>query len=379
MNIRDVIHRDINIDSSIIRELIETKEFQRLRNIKQLGLTFVAFPTAEHSRFMHSIGVYHLVTNLLNVLMQKTDIDFSDEETLSLRIACLLHDLGHGAFSHTSEEFFNFSHEEYTVKIIKDPSTQIHQVLMKHDCSLIDQVVSYIEKKHPNPILNSLLSATIDVDRMDYLMRDSYFTGVSYGEVDIERIFNVIDIKNNQIVFHEKGIKALEDFIISRYNMFSQVYLNKKALAYEIVVNDILEELKKLVDDRISLPSSVDKLIPFFDDTISIDDYLALDDYVFLTLIKDLTKINVDDNTRKIVMLSQAFINKKIVFKEPATYSYKNRTKPYHKKIYNEPVLIYTTNDEIIPLDQMSRLTNFLANDFEIGFDPVTFYIHDEN
>lgn len=375
MNIRDAIHGDICIEEEVVKQLIETKEFQRLRNIKQLGLSYLAFPTTEHSRFMHSVGVYYLVTQLLDVLEAKTGQVFEVKERLALQIACLLHDLGHGPFSHTSEEFFVFNHEDYTIKIIEDKDTQVNQVLTNYDESIIEEVVSFIKKTHHNPVLNSILSGTIDVDRMDYLMRDSYFAGVSYGEIDIQRIFNVIDIKDNSIVFHEKGVKALEDIIISRYNMFSQVYLNKKALAYEVLVAEILGELRTLVDSQFKLPYSIEKVLPFFDGNISVKDYLLADDLVFLTLINDLANLEDNEQTNYVRFLSQAFVNKKIVFTKPDNPIYTNKTGNYVKKVYNESVLIYTTSHDIIKLEDASKLIEFLSGALTIQSPPMEFYI----
>lgn len=375
MNIRDAIHGDISIEEEVIKQLIETKEFQRLRNIKQLGLTYLAFPTTEHSRFMHSVGVYYLVTQLLDVLEAKTGQAFEVKERLALQIACLLHDLGHGPFSHTSEEFFGFNHEDYTIKIIEDKDTEVNKVLTNYGESIIEEVVSFIKKTHHNPVLNSILSGTIDVDRMDYLMRDSFFAGVSYGEIDIQRIFNVIDIKDNSIVFHEKGVKALEDIIISRYNMFSQVYLNKKALAYEVLVAEILGELRTLVDSQFKLPYSIEKVLPFFDGNISVKDYLLADDLVFLTLINDLANLEDNEQTNYVRFLSQAFVNKKIVFTKPDNPIYTNNTGNYVKKVYNESVLIYTTSHDIIKLEDASKLTEFLSGALTIQSPPKEFYI----
>lgn len=381
MRIRDVIHGDIDINEDIFIDLIETKEFQRLRNVKQIGLSYVSFPTAEHSRFSHSIGVYHLATRMIEVLENKANIDLDDSDCLSLRIACLLHDVGHGAFSHTSEEFFGFDHEQYSIDIIRSSDTQINQVLNKYNPNLIDTVVSFIKKDHPHNILNEILSGTVDVDRMDYLLRDSYFAGVKYGEVDIDRLFNVIDIKENQLVFHEKGLKAVEDFIMSRYNMFSQVYLNKKALAYEVLVREILGELKKLSTTNLAqLPNGVNKLIPFFNNQVSVKDYLLVDDMVFINLINDLANLDTYNyELDYIITLAKAFVNKKITFKkEKANLKYSFRTNIYHKKIYNESVKIYTEDKQIKNLEDCSELTMFLKEKVAITMNSKEFYIKND-
>lgn len=378
MVIRDVIHGDIIIEEPIIRELIETPEFQRLRNVKQLGLTYLSFPTTEHSRFTHSIGVFYLGQKILSVIEHKTNTNFSEEDKLALKIACLLHDVGHGAFSHTSEEFFGFNHENYSIEIIENEKTKINQVLQKYNPNLINKIVAIIEKKFPNPVLNSILSGTIDVDRMDYLLRDSYFAGVSYGEVDIDRIFNVIDIKDDQIVFHEKGVKAVEDFIMSRYNMFSQVYLNKKGLAYELLVRDILEEIQKLLHNGVMLPNSVDKLIPFFNNCITIEDYLKVDDTTFITLINDLSQLEDNPQTDYVKMLAISFVEKKIVFKKPQTILYSNKIESYDKSIYDHkhPVKIFTTDNRIVNLEEISPLINYVVNNLTISLPSLTFYLH---
>ncbi len=375
MVIRDVIHGDIYLENELIIALIKTKEMQRLKNIKQLGLTYTVYPTTEHSRYMHSIGVYHLATMILETLEKKNHQPFDQDDKLSLQIAALLHDLGHGPYSHTSEEFFGFSHEQFTIDIIKDVNTDVNKVLTKHVPHLIDKIVSFIKKEHPHQVLNAILSATIDVDRMDYLLRDSYFAGVSYGSVDVDRIFNIIDIKNNQIVFHEKGVKTLEDFIISRYNMFLQVYLNKKSLAYEMLVRQILDEVKILIAKDYQLPCSVNKILPFFNNTISVSDYLLADDMVFTTFLNDLAHLKIDNDNQKVVFLANSFIHQNLVLKKPQQYQYSLVTKAYFKKIYHEPVLIYKQDGTIIPLEELSPLTAFLVNNIQICLESFEFYL----
>lgn len=379
MVIRDVIHGDIIIENQLVRNLIETPEFQRLRNVKQLGLTYLAFPTTEHSRYSHSLGVYHLAGKMIKIIEHKTKIQFDELDKLSLEIGCLLHDIGHGALSHTSEEFFGFDHEQYTLDIINDSNTKINKIL-KEVPNLIEKINLVIKKDFPNPILNSILSGTIDIDRMDYLLRDSYFAGVSYGEVDIDRIFNIIDVKNNQIVFHEKGIKALEDFIMSRYNMFSQVYLNKKALAYEKLVGEVLKELKDLVENNNqNLPASVNKIIPFFrENYVNVEEYLKLDDAVLITIINDLNDMPLTEETKTIKLLTKAFVEKKIIFKNNENVIYKNHTRKYQKSVYNEPVYIYTVNHEIKKLEDLSPLSHFIINNITISLPEIEFYIEDE-
>ena len=369
MIIRDVIHGDIKIENELIKDLIETKEFQRLRNIKQLGLTYIIYPTTEHSRFMHCLGVYHLAKKMVNVLYEKQK--FNHDDIYALVIACLLHDLGHGPFSHTSEEFFGFDHEKKTIEIITSDKTEINQVLKKYkNDEFIEKIVLFIKKNHPDPVLNKVLSNTIDVDRMDYLLRDSYFAGVSYGEVDIDRLFSVIDVYNNQLVFLEKGIKTIEDFIMSRYNMFLQVYLNKKALCYEVLVSNIFKRINELILENFQFKTDLKKLLPLINKNYSIVQYLETNDNVFLNIIEDLE----DENDKKLQILVKAFINKKIIYDKTKNFNYHFQTKKYSKKIYNESIMIKTKND-IIKLEEISPLTKFIKNDIKIEQEIIDFYV----
>ena len=376
MVIRDVIHGDINIEEKIIVDLIETREFQRLKSIKQLGLSYMVFPTTEHSRYMHSIGTYHLGCIMISNLIKKENVNFNSKDIQALKIACLLHDLGHGAFSHTSEEFFQFHHEEYSVEMIINKETQINQILMRYDPEIIGVIVDFIEKNHKDQVLNSILSGTIDVDRMDYLMRDSYFAGVSYGEIDVDRILNVVDVKENKLVFLEKGIKTIEDLILSRYNMFMQVYLNKKAIAYEVLVKEILTRVRILKDAGYSFMTNLEKVIPFLENDISIIDYIKLDDSVLITMINDFS-FNEKDKILK--ELSTAFVAKKIRFNKPDNFEYQFKTYLYDKKIYNESVLIYTKAGEIKPLEELSQITSFIKENLKINLDEIDFYIIKED
>lgn len=210
MVIRDVLYGDINIEDEIIEKLIRTKEMQRLRGIKQLGLTYLVFPGAEHSRYTHSIGVYYLATQIVEVLEHKSGMKFDETEKKGLYVACLLHDLGHGPYSHASEYFFAYDHERMTIDIISSVDTQIHAILK--DQKYYEDVILFIKKEHKNKLLNSIISSSIDADRMDYLVRDSYYCGVSYGRIDTQRLLKMIDVEDDQIVFLEKVFTQLKTF-----------------------------------------------------------------------------------------------------------------------------------------------------------------------
>ncbi len=376
MTIRDTIHQNIEISDQKVIDLIRTSEFQRLKRIKQLGLSHFIFPTAEHSRYVHSIGVYHLSTIFIKELEYKTNVFFNQLEKKAFQIACLLHDLGHGPFSHAAEDFFKYNHEDYTIKIIKDKNSQINQVLDDQD--LIDQVILFIEKKHHNKILVSLLSSTIDIDRIDYLNRDCYQTGVDYGKIDLLRILSIIDIHDNKIVFLEKGIHTLEDFLLSRYHMFSQVYLNKKSLGYEALVQTILLHIKYLIDNSYKFSTNIDVLLPFYKANINCKDFLKLEDYSLYNLFLLLFE---NESNSKLINLLDAFLNYKELEINNQKDDYFYKTEKNSKAVYNknEPIWIKTKTGEIKKLEELSKIALFLQTELSIENDEMTFSIKKSN
>ena len=196
---KDPVHRYVHVRDRVIWDLIGTKEFQRLRRIKQLGTTFLTFHGAEHSRFNHSLGVYEIVRRIVDdVFSGRKEWDESDR-LLSLS-AALLHDLGHGPFSHAFEKVFQLDHEVFTQDIILG-NTEVNQVLSAVSPDFPKKVSEVIAKTSDKKLVVSLISSQIDADRMDYLLRDAYYTGVSYGNFDIERIMRVMRPREEQLVF----------------------------------------------------------------------------------------------------------------------------------------------------------------------------------
>ncbi|MBR6958264.1 MAG: HD domain-containing protein, partial [Erysipelotrichaceae bacterium] len=175
--IRDPIHGYVHIEDKVIWDLLNTKEFQRLRRVRQLGSTLMVFPSGEHSRMMHSLGVYEVARRMINEVDDIANT-LTEREKMILMVAALLHDVGHAPFSHSFESIMNCRHEAYTIQIIKGPS-EIADVLSAIDRDLPAEVASVIDHTHPNTILSQLISSQLDADRLDYLLRDSYFTGVS--------------------------------------------------------------------------------------------------------------------------------------------------------------------------------------------------------
>ncbi len=371
MIIRDALYGDIDIKEQIIMDIISSYEFQRLRKVKQLGLTYLLFPSAEHTRFSHSVGVFHLASKVVDIIESKIGMQFDNDEKMAFVIACLLHDIGHGAFSHTSEEVFNLNHESYSIKIIEDKTTHINKILRAYNEDIIKQVTAFIKKKHDNKILVSAISSTIDIDRMDYLMRDSYFAGVVYGNFDVDRILTLIDIEDDQMVFLEKGVKTLEDFIMSRYYMFAQVYLNDKTIKYEAVAKAILKRAKKLYEEGYVFSCDIMRLVPFMSGKKpSVQDYILMHDLYLLELF-DAFRYEEDE---ELCYLAYAFILQ-TPFKDKDTYEYKFKTDQINKVLYKETVKIKREDGSLVNLEDISPLVNFLKNDMLIKADAMDVYV----
>ncbi len=242
--LRDPIHGYIHVDLKVVWDCINAKEMQRLRRIHQLGGDFQVYHTAEHSRFSHSLGVYEIVRRMVYEIDQLREV-LSDYEKAVVMLAGLLHDIGHGPFSHAFEGISTYKHEEYTVKIIMENS-EIHQILAACDARLPEDVASIIQYRHAKECMNQLVSGQLDADRMDYLLRDAYFTGTSYGKFDLERILRTIRVKNGRIVVKASGIHSVEDYIMARYHMYWQVYLHPVARSYETLLSILFRRMKEV-------------------------------------------------------------------------------------------------------------------------------------
>ena len=207
---KDPVHRYVRVKDRVIWDLIATPEFQRLRRIKQLGTTYLTFHGAEHSRFNHSLGVYEIVRRIINKFHDYAH--WNKEERLLSLCAALLHDLGHGPFSHSFEKVFKLDHEQFTGKIILG-DTNVNRILERVEPGFSQKVADVIGKTYTDKLVVSLISSQIDADRMDYLQRDAYYTGVSYGHFDMERILRVMRPIEDQVVIKSTGMHAVEDIL----------------------------------------------------------------------------------------------------------------------------------------------------------------------
>jgi len=237
--INDPVHGFIKIHADILFDIIEHPYFQRLRRIKQLGLTHYVYPGATHSRFQHALGSYHLMTTAINVLRQKGH-EITMEEAEAASIAILLHDIGHGPFSHTLESTViqGIQHEQLSLLFM-------HSLNREMDGKL-DLAISVFKNEYHKKFLHQLVASQLDMDRLDYLKRDSYFTGVTEGIIGSDRIVRMLNVVDDRLVVDIKGIYSVEKFLIARRLMYWQVYLHKAAIASELLLQKVLIRARTL-------------------------------------------------------------------------------------------------------------------------------------
>ncbi len=307
--INDPIYGFITIPNEFIFDLIEHKYFQRLRRITQMGLSHMVYPGAHHTRFHHAIGCMHLMQQAIRVLRFKGITISNDEETAVLA-AILLHDIGHGPFSHAMEHSIvhGISHEDISLSFM--------EVLNNDFSGKLSLAIQIFKGEYPRKFLHQLVSGQLDMDRLDYLKRDSFYTGVAEGNVNSERLITMLSVINDELVVEEKGIYSVEKFLLSRRLMYWQVYLHKTSLVAENVLIRILRRANYLVGKGHTLPAST--VLNFFL-TNKIDkqsftkevlnQFSKLDDYDLISAIKEW--ISYDDKVLSI--LSTMLINRDLL------------------------------------------------------------------
>jgi uncharacterized protein len=304
MILRDPVHGLVAFESAeeqIVVELLQTRELQRLRRIRQLGFTSLSYPGADHTRFSHSVGAAHVMTRFLRRLR---DLDgdvpgwqrVNSERGVEALSAALLHDLGHGPFSHLFEDAWPDGpcHEDWTTRILLDRTTDVHRVLEHRDPSLPERVARLVHGQHDVTFLANVVSGTFDVDRCDYLLRDAHFTGVGYGRFDLDWLLRSLRLGTSSeqrapalAVDGPKGLPAIESFILARLFMFQQVYFHKASRASEWMLSRLLARLKFLIlDGRVptATPLALQDLARTND--AAIGHYLDLDDMVLWEAIR---------------------------------------------------------------------------------------------
>lgn len=288
--LNDPVHGLISIPSDFIYDLIEHPYFQRLRNIRQLGVADYVYPGATHSRFLHSIGTLHLMTQALSTLSEKGVI-ISSEEMEAAFIASLYHDLGHGPFSHAIEYGLtsDISHEEISLLIMQRINSEFN--------GRLEMAIKMFAGSYERKFFHDLISSQTDMDRLDYLVRDSFYTGVVEGSVGSARIIKMLNVSDDRLVIDEKGVYSIEKFLIARRFMYWQVYMHKTVLSAELLLNRIIERATKLISSGIDIHST-DTIDYFLKRSFSLDEltheeanmftdyFLGLDDHELICSIK---------------------------------------------------------------------------------------------
>ena len=285
--LNDPIYGFITIPNSLIFDLIQHKHFQRLRRITQMGMSYLVYPGAHHTRFHHAIGCVHLMQQAVNVLRFK-GVTISEEEETGLYVAILLHDIGHGPFSHAMEHSIvnNVSHEEISLLFMQQLNEEFNGSL-----TLAIEIFKGI---YPRKFLCQLISGQLDMDRADYLKRDSFYTGVAEGNINSERLITMLNVVDDALVVEEKGIYSVEKFIIARRLMYWQVYLHKTGLVAEQLLIRVLQRAHELHDMGHELEAS-EALIYFLKNNITLEDFNSetlnvfgqLDDFDIISAMKN--------------------------------------------------------------------------------------------
>lgn len=281
---RDPIHEYIHVDKKVIWDCINSPEFQRLRRIHQLGPAMYVYHSAEHSRFSHSLGVYEITRRMIEEVIPKENL--SEFDRMSVMCAALLHDLGHGPFSHSFEQLSRVSHEEFTVAIIGSDS-EIFNILSKAHRDLPQAVIDIIMYEYKNPLLTQIISSQLDADRMDYLLRDAYFSGTSYGKFDLERLLRTMRVVDNKLVIKRSGVHTVEDYIMARYHMYWQVYYHPVSRSVEALLYGFFKRLKYLYHEEADSLEGLEIMIPFLKGQyVSNQEFFMMDEASFLHILK---------------------------------------------------------------------------------------------
>ena len=382
--LNDPIYGFITIPNSLIFDIIEHPYFQRLRRVTQMGFSNLVYPGANHTRFHHALGCMYLMQKAVRVLRFK-GIEISDDEANALCIAILLHDIGHGAFSHALEHSIvnGISHEEISLKFMK----KLNEVF-DGELSL---AIEIFEGKYHRKFFYQLISSQLDIDRLDYLKRDSFYTGVTEGNISSDRLIAMMNVANDELVIEKKGIYSVEKFIIARRLMYWQVYLHKTGLVAENMLVKILQRAKELALQNVDLPAT--KTMQYFlynqiteenftNETLEM--FSKLDDYDVLSAIKEwtshsdiilseLANMIINRNLFKIQLQDQPFsiedvneqeeklIKKLNIEREQASYFvFQNKVS---NQAYNtkNPIKILLSKSEMIDIASASDQLNLQA------------------
>ena len=365
--INDPVHGFIKISYEIIFDIMEHRCFQRLRRISQTGLLSLIFPGATHTRFHHAIGAMHLMFNALEILRQK-GVKISTEEEKGAMLAVLLHDVGHGPFSHALENILmdNWHHEKLSLLLMEQLNEEFSGELTI--------AIQMFQGKYHRKFFNQLISSQLDVDRLDYLKRDSFYTGVSEGNINTQRILSTLNVLDDELVLDEKGIYSIEHYLVARMFMYWQVYYHKAAVLAENLLIKIMNRAKTLVSQNVKVEASENLKYFLYRESSTeateedIARFMELDDTDVLQAIKSwknhddfvlsyLCKTVINRKFPKIIYSSTPFSDDLVQEKVQETN--------LHFGIENGDLLVDNIERNLLPYDKTKQPIYLLRNDME--------------
>ncbi|BDU67851.1 MAG: HD family phosphohydrolase [Candidatus Tyloplasma litorale] len=299
--IADSILNGITINDELILKLYEAKELRRLARVNHLGIVHFLYPMAKHYRFEHSLGVYELTRRML----EKLNPNIDKATYRAVMAAGLLHDLGHGPYSHLFELISPKDHEEYSIDIILDPSTDVYKAFEEIEPSAREQVVQILKGEHPLQWCNQLISSEVDMDRLDYLLRDSTSTGAAYGQIDWRWLLKNARIHQNQLVFKEKALTVIESLLLGRYHMNIAVYWNPKTVANQMLYKGWFNRMSYLKSQNklISTYKYLDKILDKKEMTV--EEFINVDD----SIVNSAVRYSMEEEDEIIKKIANKFIN----------------------------------------------------------------------
>ncbi|WP_396137591.1 HD domain-containing protein [Flavobacterium sp.] len=377
----DPIYGFITIPNALIYDLIQHPYFQRLRRISQMGMSYLVYPGAHHTRFHHALGCLHIMQKAVETLKFK-GVSISQEEEDALYVAILLHDIGHGPFSHAMEHSIveEVHHEELSLLFMEE--------LNKEFDGKLSLAIQVFKGDYPRKFMLQLISSQLDMDRMDYLKRDSFYSGVAEGNINSDRLIQMMNVQNDVLVIEEKGIYSVEKFLVARRLMYWQAYLHKTSVVAELILTKILKRAKELTESGIELPCSaslhffmVNKISLVDFDKNSLDKFSYLDDFDIMGAIKtwqfnddfvlqnlcrmvlnrDLLKIQITDvkpDKERLLAIKNEFMKSASISENEAAYFvFKGKLKNQAYSKSSEPIYILkkdkTIEDVVAASDQM--------------------------
>ena len=363
--INDPVFGFLNIPDGVLFTILQHPYMQRLNRIRQLGLSFFVYPGAMHSRFLHSLGAMHLMHEAITSLCEK-GVDITEKEATAAMAAILMHDVGHGPFSHVFEEAgmlpAGMSHEDISLMMMEEIKEEFRTSAVNYGLEILTMAIDIFQDKYPKHFLHQLISSQLDVDRLDYLCRDSFFCGVTEGSVASARILKMMNVKDGRLVVEAKGIYSVEKFLVARRLMYWQVYLHHTSVAAEQVLIKILKRAKYLVAQGCSLfcsPSlayflSSSRLSPDSLKTFLIN-YSLLDDSDLLSAIK----VWMTSEDKVLSELCKCFTNRQLFKGSIIESSLTDEQKELLREEYAERFAISKTEAEYFFVEHISTSNTY--------------------